>query len=104
MARQTAQIIQDGFDLYHLQFKMITRRAKSRFENCDWLGAQKDATERLDLYKTVIDQVVADIGLLLGEESKNETIWAKMKAIRGMISLSSWQTSYYVFCYIKSLT
>ncbi len=79
MAIQTSQIIQDGFDLYHLQFKMITRRAQSRFENRDWIGAQKDAAERLNLYKEVIDQVVADIRLLLGEESKNEVIWAKMK-------------------------
>ncbi len=79
-AMQAAQTIQDGFDLYHLHFKMITRRAKSRFENRDWQGAQKDATERLALYKKVILQVVADIRLLLGEESKNQAIWAKMKA------------------------
>ena len=59
LANLGAKAIGDAFESYQCQFKVITQRAKTRFETRDWRGIQTDAGERLDLYKKVIDQIEA---------------------------------------------
>ena len=44
-----AEAIIKAFNEYQAKFKVITRRAKTRFENQDWHGMKADADERLDL-------------------------------------------------------
>ena len=68
-----------GFDRYQAEFMAITRRAKGRFERCDWQGAVADATERLDLYGRVIDQVEGEIRSALGGQVGDRDLWATMK-------------------------
>lgn len=80
LAEQAAQAIRAAFDKYQQEFREITCRAKSRFEKRDWHGAQKDAVERLDLYKKVIQQIVGHEGEILGAQVKNPALWTKMKA------------------------
>ena len=53
--------IHAAYDRYHGGFEEITRRARERFEQRDWRGAQADATERLALYRTHVDGAVADV-------------------------------------------
>ncbi|HEU4681526.1 MAG TPA: bifunctional isocitrate dehydrogenase kinase/phosphatase [Gemmatimonadales bacterium] len=78
--------IHAAFDEYARGFEDITRRARSRFENRDWSGAQADATERLALYKTHVDAAVSDVHDILEDGVMERTVWAAMRsehALRG---------------------
>jgi isocitrate dehydrogenase kinase/phosphatase len=75
----SARAIKDAFNSFHLEFKEFGRRSKSRFENRDWHGIQKDATERLNLYKKFIDKIVLDIKKSLGNMTQYRTVWIRIK-------------------------
>lgn len=76
-----------AFDAYQAGFMAITRRAKGRFERCDWPGAVADAAERLDLYGHVIDNLENEVRSTLGERVSDRHLWAAMKtAYSGLIS------------------
>jgi isocitrate dehydrogenase kinase/phosphatase len=79
-AAASARLILNGFSSYQEQFREITQRAKERFEKRDWSGLQTDATERLDLYKNVVDGVVANVHRGLGAAVDDKSVWAAMKA------------------------
>src|SRR3972149_4902951 len=79
LAQAGAKAIAQAFDDYHSGFKAITRRAKSRFEERDWRGVQRDAVERLDLRERVVNQAVADVRAWLGAETLNKSLWAGVK-------------------------
>jgi isocitrate dehydrogenase kinase/phosphatase len=82
-----AAIIFRAFDEYRQLFKIITRRAKSRFESRDWRGVQADSAERIDLYKKVVDKMMAELMELLDERADDKLIWAGIKAVySGMIT------------------
>ena len=81
LAPRGAEAIRDAFDSYQARFKAITRRARSRFENQDWHGTQNDAVERLDLYKNVVNKIVAEIQGLLKVAIKDKATWAEMRAL-----------------------
>jgi isocitrate dehydrogenase kinase/phosphatase len=61
-------------------FDEITRRARERFEQRNWRGAQADATARLALYRTHLDAAVADSRDILGDAVLERTLWAAVKA------------------------
>jgi isocitrate dehydrogenase kinase/phosphatase len=73
--------IQAGYERYHRGFEEITRRARQRFEQRDWLGAQADATERLTLYKVHLDGAVSDVHDILQDAVMERTLWGSMKAL-----------------------
>ncbi len=79
-ANLCAKTILKAFDEYQDKFKMITRRAKTRFEDQDWHGMKADADERLDLYKEMVDQIVAKIRRLLSNRVNDKEIWISIKA------------------------
>ncbi|KAA3657704.1 MAG: bifunctional isocitrate dehydrogenase kinase/phosphatase, partial [Chloroflexi bacterium] len=81
LANLGARAIHDAFQQYRMAFTAVTRRAKPRFETCDWPGARSDAAERLSLYRQHIDQIVADIKELLAERIDQKLVWASMKAV-----------------------
>jgi isocitrate dehydrogenase kinase/phosphatase len=72
--------ILEAFDAYQAAFKVITQRAKSRFERREWHGAVADATERLDLYGLVVDRLESDVRATLGPQVADRTAWVNMKA------------------------
>jgi isocitrate dehydrogenase kinase/phosphatase len=72
--------IVDGFDGYLAMFMRITRRAKGRFERCDWRGTVSDAAERLDLYGHVIDHLENEVRSALGNRVADRQVWATIKA------------------------
>ncbi len=80
LATRVVPAIVSGFDEYQASFLDITRRAKSRFEQCDWRGSVNDAAERLDLYGLVIDRLEAEVRAALGEAVAHKQIWGTMKA------------------------
>jgi isocitrate dehydrogenase kinase/phosphatase len=81
LANLAAQAIHAAFDEYSQAFDRLTRRAQYRFVNRSWQSGQADAAERLDLYKTVLDRLVADICELLDERLLDRLVWASMKAV-----------------------
>jgi isocitrate dehydrogenase kinase/phosphatase len=76
---QAAQSIRQAYENYQAEFRRITQRAKTRFEDCDWHGVHADALERLELYKNVIDRIVTHVKELLGEQVPDRNLWALMK-------------------------
>src|SRR5438093_73456 len=72
--------IQAAYDEYEHGFEEVTRRARGRFERRDWLGAQTDASERLELYKAHVDAAVSDVHDILEDAVMERTVWAAMKA------------------------
>jgi isocitrate dehydrogenase kinase/phosphatase len=72
--------IHEAYDAYHGGFEAITLRARERFEGRDWLGAQADAAERLELYRTHVDAAVADVRDILQDAVMERTLWAAMRA------------------------
>jgi isocitrate dehydrogenase kinase/phosphatase len=81
LANLGANTIHQAFAAYQKQFDTLTRQARWRFENQDWLGMQADAAERLDLYKNAVDRILLDIHKLLGERRSDKLIWAGIKAV-----------------------
>jgi isocitrate dehydrogenase kinase/phosphatase len=80
LAERGAHAIHAAFLAYRAEFNAVTRRAKARFEQRDWHGMQDDALERLELYKKIVDGVVAETQDALGAAVKQEAIWLQMKA------------------------
>lgn len=80
LAGSAARAIALAFTAYRTEFNLITRRARSRFETCDWRGIQADAVERIDLYKKVVGRCVQVVGLVLGEHLREQRLWTAMKA------------------------
>lgn len=81
LANLGAKTIFEAFESYLQQFDVITCRAKSRFEMCDWHGLQHDATERLDLYRKIIKDTVAAIRELLADRLLEKLVWVSIKAV-----------------------
>ena len=88
-----AKAIIKAFNEYQAKFKVITRRAKTRFENQDWHGMKADADERLDLYKKVVDQIVVEIRRLLNNRINDKEIWMSIKTTYPALSskLDIWE-------------
>jgi len=80
IGNRAVEAIHAAYDGYHRGFEEITRRARERFEQRDWLGAQTDATERLALYRTHVDGAVADVHDILQDSVMERTLWAAMRA------------------------
>ena len=57
LANLTARSIFDGFDAYQRRFRIITRRARVRFEQRDWIGMQTDSVERLKAYGEAVGKI-----------------------------------------------
>ena len=81
IAALAAKAILGGLDQYADHFRIITRRARIRFDERDWRGMQADAAERLDLYGRVVSSVIADLRHLLMDRADDRSLWAAMKAV-----------------------
>src|SRR3990172_1459924 len=87
LAERGASIIHQGFEAYHRDFLVVTRRARGRFERQDWPGALADARERLDLYGRRIAAVVPDVRGALGERVRDESLWTALRAAHSHVVL-----------------
>ncbi len=72
-------MILEAFEAYHSEFKAITQRAKACFERRDWHAARLDAIERLELYKTVINQIVSRLQEILCSDCMHIDLWSETK-------------------------
>jgi isocitrate dehydrogenase kinase/phosphatase len=81
LARTGAQTIQEAYEAYRREFQRITAQARRRFEERDWKGGQRDATERLALYRRFVEAVVATLEPILGEQLKDAPTWRRMRDV-----------------------
>ncbi|HRQ41179.1 MAG TPA: bifunctional isocitrate dehydrogenase kinase/phosphatase [Chloroflexota bacterium] len=93
IANMGAAAIYQAFKSYCAHFQAITERAPQRFEQQEWHGRRADAEERLQLYKTIIDQTVDQIHNLLDERLCDKLVWASMKAVYSghIFPLDDWE-------------
>jgi len=83
LVSESANAIFRAFVKYNNNFRRITERAKSRFENRDWNGAERDLGERIELYTKSVERNVAAITRLLGERSADRELWCQLKKFFG---------------------
>jgi isocitrate dehydrogenase kinase/phosphatase len=69
-----------GYMDYYYRFKLITKRARIRFEQRDWHGIQDDARSRIDLYRIDVAATTSTVGHLLIDFPADAAFWAKVKA------------------------
>ncbi len=74
-----ARTILNGFESYFAEFQNITLAARTRFENADWQGMQHAATQRIDLYKFKVLQVLEYVELIAGESLRDYRFWEGAK-------------------------
>ncbi|WP_022834467.1 bifunctional isocitrate dehydrogenase kinase/phosphatase [Salisaeta longa] len=74
-----ADLIANGFAAYQARFRVITQRARHRFEQRDWHGGRHDATARLLLYREVVQAVEADVRRALGSDATCRRRWSSLR-------------------------
>lgn len=79
LASEIALTIRDDFREYNSEFRLITRRARSRFESRDWKGSQRDAVERIELYDITVSRTAVELKHRLGHLCKNKQLWGITK-------------------------
>jgi isocitrate dehydrogenase kinase/phosphatase len=80
LARWAAETVRAALDAYTDAFRAVTRRARARFEACDWAGGQADALERLGLRQGFVRDALATLSDGLGERRHDLDVWAAAKA------------------------
>jgi len=79
-AHALAICIRDGFLDYHARFAAITRRARRRFEQCDWAVARGDAVERIELYDLCIGECMVRLQGIAGT-APDRKLWMQVRAV-----------------------
>ena len=80
-AVRAAELTLTAFNAFDANFRMMTRRAKRRFEEKDWWGGRRDAAERLDLYDKVLDQAASTLDTDLGKWAREQPVWVAAKQL-----------------------
>ncbi|MEM9057699.1 MAG: bifunctional isocitrate dehydrogenase kinase/phosphatase, partial [Pseudomonadota bacterium] len=80
LARRCAETIDAAFATYNQQFRVITQRARQRFEERDWEGSHRDAVQRIELYDRRVRRTVRALEALLGEARTDRAVWSAAKA------------------------
>jgi isocitrate dehydrogenase kinase/phosphatase len=68
-----------AFAAYNREFRDITRRAPTRFDERDWQGSQQDAVERIELYDRWVNLTVANARQELGDVALDRQLWSAMR-------------------------
>lgn len=74
-----AQRILMGYMDYYYRFKLITKRARIRFERQDWHGTQADARGRIELYRDIVGNTTASVVEVLAGIETGPDFWQKVK-------------------------
>jgi len=80
---EAANAIFQAFVKYNNNFRRITERAKRRFEQREWSGAQRDLGERIELYTKSVERSIVALSRLLGERNADREIWRELKKFFG---------------------
>jgi isocitrate dehydrogenase kinase/phosphatase len=79
LARDCARAIFDAFGDYNAEFRQVTRRARLRFENCDWAAGRRDASERIDLYDRYVLKTADMLNGRLGRRATERDLWVRIR-------------------------
>ena len=79
MALALATELNRAFLVYNTEFRVITRRARSRFERREWHEGQADAAERIGLYDLHVDRSVQNLRSRLGLRAQDRGLWQSAK-------------------------
>jgi isocitrate dehydrogenase kinase/phosphatase len=77
---RAAGVIHGAFCTFQDEFREVTRRARTRFEQRDWHGFQQDTQFRLALYTRSMDRIIDDLRGLLGTQLDSEGLWTGLKS------------------------
>ena len=80
-----ATAIHEAYDAYQSRFRAITRRASEHFVRREWRDAQRDASERIVLYKQHVDMVLAQTRAMLGDCVTDVVTWEEIKWMHGAL-------------------
>ncbi len=78
-AMRCAQLVVEAFLSYNANFREITRRAIERFADRDWVGSQRDAVERIELYERWMQAIVVELEGALGDKARDRALWIEVK-------------------------
>ena len=76
---EVAQRILTGYMSYYYRFKLITKRARIRFERRDWHGTQADARSRIALYRDEVAATTEQLHELMAAQTEDHAFWAKVR-------------------------
>ena len=79
LARSCAADLRDRFADYNARFRLITQRAKRRFERREWVEARADAVDRIDLYDVCVAETTAHLEGKLGARVADKSLWAAIR-------------------------
>lgn len=79
MARQIARVILDGVSDYRTRFTDITLGARERFLKADWVAAQIAASDRINLYRQAIDDVMEALDSQCQGHFQNSEYWLDVR-------------------------
>lgn len=78
-ARRMAKTILNSFRSYFADYLNATLAAKARFEKADWLGIQAANVDRLELYKTRVEQTVNLLRQVTSKDISDLDLWRAAK-------------------------
>ncbi len=81
LANQAARAMREAFDRFQAEFREITLRARQRFAERDWHGMQADSGQRLGVYASAVEDVVARVSEMLGHRVNSRLVWVSIKAV-----------------------
>lgn len=81
VAQQIAQVLMEGFDRHWWLFRETSARAKKRFEEADWAGAQRAVRERIGFYDERVRECVERLRSELGAETLDDEAWQQAKLL-----------------------
>ncbi|NJB84601.1 isocitrate dehydrogenase kinase/phosphatase [Lewinella marina] len=76
---EVAHRILMGYMDYYYRFKLITKRARLRFEARDWHGTQADARSRITLYREEVSRTSEQLARLMEDVSGDTVFWTRVR-------------------------
>jgi isocitrate dehydrogenase kinase/phosphatase len=81
VAQQIADTLIEGFDRHYWLFRETSARAKQRFEDADWAGAQQAVRERIRFYDERVRECVDRLHDELAADTLDDEAWQQAKLI-----------------------
>ncbi|PPK85688.1 isocitrate dehydrogenase kinase/phosphatase [Neolewinella xylanilytica] len=76
---EAAHRILMGYMDYYYRFKLITKRARLRFEQRDWHGTQADAVSRISLYRQEVAKTTERLKRMLETSHPDDDFWRQVR-------------------------
>ena len=81
IANLSARSIAEAYRSFDDHFRIVTRRARIRFQDRDWRGMASDASQRFDVYGKEVSEAVDEVRRLMADRVDERMMWAAVKAV-----------------------